>query len=137
MPRRRKIKAHWKSVFNNKESGEFTATFDFKGKGLDPITGHMRVIHSAAADYFNWYVESNDSGTLDSGDRGLISGQATKSNTDSFYNRATRRPGRLVIQELKDDDLKVIIRSGNTKAVVEDFGSWSTFSNLWAVLSDL
>ena len=136
MPRRRKIKAHWKSVFNNKESGEFIATFDFKGKGLDPITGHMRVIHSAAPDYFNWYVESNDSGTFDWGDKGLISGQATKSNTDSFYDRATRRPGRLVIQELKNDDLKVIISSGNTKAVIEDFGGW-TFSELWAALSDI
>ena len=96
----------------------------------------MRVIHSAEPDYFSWHAESTNSGTLDSGDRGLISGQATKSNTDSFYDRATRRPGRLVIKELKNDDLKVIITSGNTKAVVEDFGGW-TFSELWNVLNEL
>ena len=136
MPRRRKIKAHWTSALHNKESGEFIATFDFKGRGFDPITGHMRVIHSAEPDYFSWHAESTNSGTLDSGDRGLISGQATKSNTDSFYDRATRRPGRLVIKELKNDDLKVIITSGNTKAVVEDFGGW-TFSELWNVLNEL
>ena len=136
MSKKRKIKASWPSVPWDKEHEEFTATFDFKAKGLDPITGHMRVIYSAAPDYFSWFIESNNSGTLDSGDRGLISGQATKSNTDSFYDRATRKPGRLIIKELNNDDLKAIIRSGNTKAVVEDFGGW-TFSELWAVLSDL
>ena len=136
MSKRRKIKANWSSVSYDKEHQELTATFDLKAKGLDPITGHMRVIHSAAPDYFSWFAESNDSGTLDSGDRGLISGQATQSNTDSFYDRAIRKPGRLIIRELNNDDLKAIIRSGNTKAVVEDFGGW-TFSELWAVLSNL
>jgi len=136
MSKKRKIKANWSSVSYDKKHQEFTATFDLKAKDLDPITGHMRVIHSAAPDYFSWFAESNDSGTLDSGDRGLISGQATQSNTDSFYDRAIRKPGRLIIKELNNDDLKAIIRSSNTKAVVEDFGGW-TFSELWAVLSDL
>ena len=80
MSKKRKIKASWPSVSYDKEHEEFTATFDFKAKGLDPITGHMRVIYSAAPDYFSWFTESNDSGTLDSTDRGIISGQARQHN---------------------------------------------------------
>jgi len=42
----------------------------------------------------------------------------------------------MIIKELNNDNLKAIIRSGKTKAAVEDFGGW-TYSELWAVMSDL
>ena len=124
MSKKRKIKANWSSVSYDKEHEEFTATFDFKAKGLDPITGHMRVIYSAAPDYFSWFVESNNSGTLDSGDRGLISGQATKSNTDSFYDRATRKPGRLIIKELNNDEWEQWKELEEKGDMGDIFGKW-------------
>jgi len=134
----RKIKADWSTFENNEESQEFSATWKAKAKGLDPITGFMRVVFSAGPDVFEWFADSNQNGAFDRGaDRGLIRGDATSNDTDAFYSSAKLGSGTFKIKELKNDNFIATIKSndGHT-AVVSDFGGW-TFSELWMVLDDL
>ena len=133
----RKITARWSSIDYKAESEEFTATWTSKAKGLDPVTGFMRVIYSAGPESFQWYADSNKSGALEMGsDRALIQGTATSIDTDTFYNQAKQGSGLFQLREQKNDALVASISAGGQSAVVTDFGGW-TFSELWMVLGDL
>ena len=132
-----KIKARWSSIEYNQESQEFTASWRSKAKGLDPVTGYMRVVYSAGPDVFEWYADSNENGAFDRAtDQGLIRGDATTVDTDAFFDLAKQGSGRFQIKELRNDNLIATITSGGQTAVVSDFGGW-TFSELWMVLGSL
>ena len=132
-----KIKARWSSIEYNQESQEFTASWRSKAKGLDPVTGYMRVVYSAGPDVFEWYADSNENGAFDRfTDQGLIRGDATTVDTDAFFDLAKQGSGRFQIKELRNDNLIATITSGGQTAVVSDFGGW-TFSELWMVLGSL
>ena len=133
----RKIKARWSSIEYNQESEEFTAAWRSKAKGLDPVTGFLRVGYSAGPDVFEWYADSNDNGAFDmDSDRGLIRGDATSVDTDAFFDLAKQGSGKFQIKELRNDNLIAAISSGGQTAVVSDFGGW-TFSELFMVLGNL
>ena len=132
-----KIKGRWSSIQYSPESEEFTGIWKSKAKGLDPVTGFMRVIYSAGPEVFEWFADSNKSGALERDtDRGLIRGSATSADTDAFYEFAKQGSGTFKIRELKGDALVVTNNSAGQSALVTDFGGW-TFSELWMVLGNL
>jgi hypothetical protein len=135
--KRQTIKGRWNSYSYNSESQEFSASWKAKAKGLDPVTGFLRVVHSADKDGFEWYTDSNKSSVLETGsDFCIFRGQAAQVDTNAFFEQAREGAGVFRIKELKTDLMRATLSSGDVSVSVADYGGWR-FSSLFNVLSDL
>jgi hypothetical protein len=134
--KKRTIKGRWSTFAYNEESQEFSASFKAKAKGIDPITGFLRVVYSAAEDGFEWYVDSNKSGSLETGsDRPVFRGLATAADTDAFFDQAKQGSGVFKMKELRGDGVRTSVESGDFLSNISNYGGWR-FSALIYELSE-